>query len=393
MPLPELLCFAQACCAVRFSALDIITKRYQVILGPYVPQRLEKFNKLLTNTCGIITGSCAINMLLGTPQYLTRDLNLVVPCGGWSLMENFILDDLHYTPTSTSIHPIMKNQYRRFKAYTKHVRPWDALQPIAEAPSTIDMTMMTPGGIVTFYPEMTLDWIRYSTHKGDELQLGQHLGSKGSNRFRIERSTAFLRHMCGANCPTLWQNMRNHKEYLALDWDARFTVKRAITNSDLEWCMATMTTNQQHLRKTVPIIPNAETEPDHIYTFFFESANTSPPPNSLTDEIVRPRRRTIQHNGNLLVIKSKRGDRREISNMTTEDISLMTYIVKVVTKLTNKRVLEDLCLNKEPDYLPKKRKGNNHAFFMVRVTASKEIEAETINKSGYAMEHYLIYLQ
>ncbi|KAG2157187.1 hypothetical protein DEU56DRAFT_750354 [Suillus clintonianus] len=122
--------------------------------------------------------------------YYHRNLNIVVAMGGWWLMEKFILDDLQYTPTSIIVHLVMKDRSRRFKTYTSNgqiitlmetKRGWDALQPITEALTTIDMTMMTPGGIATFYPEMTLEWNGYSTHKGNKLLQGQCFASVKSN--------------------------------------------------------------------------------------------------------------------------------------------------------------------------------------------------------------------
>lgn len=300
LQLPDLLHCGQASRAFRRTALAKTKTRYHNILFPFLNNHIYRFNYLLHHVSGMIIGSCALNMLLSTPTYPVHNLNLIVPYGGWRVMENFILDILRYTRTPMNAHAAMPIRGRRFRAYgfqglritlTETTDQFDALQIVADSLTTLDMTVMTPGGIATFYPELTLNSIGYLTHSGERLQTGQPLGSMASPRFQIEQGTQFLGRGCGLLCPALWRHVNNHEEYLAVDWDIRYSVKKTIQCSDLEWRMSTICRNKHcpfyvqilHSNSTVPPNPIPENreyidlemhnirvhQPARIYLFFF----------------------------------------------------------------------------------------------------------------------------
>lgn len=81
-------------------------------------------------------------------------------------------------------------------------------------------------------------------------------------------------------------------------------------------------------RKTCQSIPNSKTALDHTYTLFIECPRSSPSPNALLHEINTRKGRYDQQNGNVLFVKAAKGERRQLVDMTSEDISLTTYLLK-----------------------------------------------------------------
>lgn len=242
--LPAVLSFGETCSAVRYLAIDLAHRLYCQILRPFVTHHIARFNQLLTCNSGIITGSCAITMLLNDPNHPNNDLNIIMPYGHQSIMDKFIVDTLHYTRTSPVVHPVMANSIHTFQSYSLHgqhitlsesKRALDILHIVVNSPTTSDMTILTPGAVATLYPELMLNGVTLYTHTGQKMSVDQHLGSFGSDRFRNEKTTQFLDHPCGLLCPNLWRNVSNHAEYVLKTWDAHYNLQKYIVNNDLEW--------------------------------------------------------------------------------------------------------------------------------------------------------------
>ncbi|KAG2742559.1 hypothetical protein P692DRAFT_20879725 [Suillus brevipes Sb2] len=214
--LQDLINIAQTCSTIRGVVLYLLEKYKHDILTPYISteHRRNQFFGLLTATRGVITGSCALNMILGSPTYPTNDLNVIVPLGEFNVMAKFVTDALSFHPGSTTIHKSMQSTIQKFSKFNRlgaHITlaeskdKEDVLRVIVNSPTTADMSFMTPGGAATLYPVMTFQSIAYLTDRGHKMENHSKIGSISGDRFHIEQSTEFLGSPCLSNCPVLWR--------------------------------------------------------------------------------------------------------------------------------------------------------------------------------------------
>jgi len=101
----DLVNVAQTCSSIHGVVLYLLETYKHQILTPYIRSEhyCHQFFALLTSTRGMITGSCAINMILGSPTYPTNNLNIVVPEGEFELMAHFLTDILCLDAGATTI--------------------------------------------------------------------------------------------------------------------------------------------------------------------------------------------------------------------------------------------------------------------------------------------------
>lgn len=248
--LRDLFHVAQTCTSIRAVAFYIVNKRQQEILKPYMQseQVHAKFLLTLGATRGVIVGSCALNMLLGTPYYPTNDLNIIVPRGGFQDMSQFIVDHLMFTTGSSISHRVMNTLIHKFTQYsyldahitlTESSDEANVMRIIVNSPTTADMTMMTSGGAVTLYPELTFEGVAYVTHIGQNLCGDEKLGSIGGcHRFELQRSTEFLARPCRSTCPALWRNTTNRLEYFVIQWSSHGNINTPLNDGGVEWRLA-----------------------------------------------------------------------------------------------------------------------------------------------------------
>ncbi|KAG2124262.1 hypothetical protein BD769DRAFT_1669438 [Suillus cothurnatus] len=183
-------------------------------------------------------------MLLGTRKKPPRDLNIVVPHGSLSLMENFIQNILSYHSIATICHPSLSTIVQNFRKYGRQgkvitvTEPKHLLHPfhiVLNSPSTADMTFITAGGAVSFYPELTRNYHTVKTMTGEGVPRDQRLGSIGGDRFDVHPNMTFLNGPCNSLCPALWHHVSNHEEYAVVIWDRHFSVKSMLYDNDVEW--------------------------------------------------------------------------------------------------------------------------------------------------------------
>lgn len=271
--LPDLLDFAQTCRIARGVGLDMVTKRYQKMVTPFVKRHLQEFNNLLARTGSMITGSCALNVLLNTPSHPINDLNIITNAKGWKAMDDFFVNTLGYIRTEQMAHPVLATRNHKWQMYSLNGReatlmgtknPHDALQIIAKGPTTVEMTVMTARGVATLYPEWTLDYKGCTTNVGERMVTAWTAGSIGEPRFSISKDTQFLGKTCGRSCPALWRSIQDHGEYIARDWDAQFSVKRCLNSNDLEWRVSKQCSNEHCPFRSEMVKRNAPVPPDKM---------------------------------------------------------------------------------------------------------------------------------
>jgi hypothetical protein len=113
------------------------------------------------------------------------------------------------------------------------------LKVLLSSHTTADMTAMTAGGLIVFYPEWTLNRVAVMNHAAVHRLQGQAMGTMTKSYFHIELTTRFLGTLCGERCPTLWRRSADHgSQSLQLCWDERFSVMRMMDRWHSEWCLS-----------------------------------------------------------------------------------------------------------------------------------------------------------
>ncbi|KAG0707646.1 hypothetical protein DFH29DRAFT_871301 [Suillus ampliporus] len=249
--LPELHSLGQTCKILHKEELLMILHRFNTILDPFTAQFYWEFYQTLQHMKAIIVGSCALDMMLGTRNTLPRDLNIVVSHGSLSLMETFIKDVLSYHSIATG----------KVITITEAKRLMHPLHVVLNGPSTVDMMFITAGGAVSFYPELTRNYHTIKTMSGEGIGTGQKLGSIGKDRFDVHPNISFLNRPCHELCPSLWRHLSNHKEFITVDWDQRFSAKSILYNTDIEWHLNNYCFNPNCLYNIDVVIGNCDIPP------------------------------------------------------------------------------------------------------------------------------------
>jgi hypothetical protein len=239
---------------MRDVVLYLLEKYKHQIVTPYISSEHRRihFFGILTATRGVITGSCALNMILGSPTYPTHDLNIVVPLGEFDTMAHFVTNVLSFHAGSTTIHRTMRSTIQKFTEFNRHGAhitlaesrdKQDVMRVIVNSLTTADMSFMTPGGAATLYPAMTFKSIAYLTDRGKRTADNDKFGCISSRRFHLEHSTQFLGSPCLSNCPVLWRLTKNADEYFIANWDIRYNIKEMVNDDGVEWRLSKICQN------------------------------------------------------------------------------------------------------------------------------------------------------
>lgn len=225
---------------------EVCRRRLKCILAPFTDGRYSLFIKALQISKGVITGSAARSMLTGDNIIVNQDLNIVVPYAGFSPIDTFVVDQLHYECTSRTPHRALSSIIHHYHQYTANhrtitvacSRPTSSLlHIILNSPCTADMVFMTTGGLTCFYPQWMRQAIAIQTRVGHLLSNDGDLGcgKKKASDIRIERDTDFLGSACGNRCPTLWHHISQKHLRTSVDWDVDDSVTQVFHNVDVEW--------------------------------------------------------------------------------------------------------------------------------------------------------------
>jgi hypothetical protein len=208
---------------------------------------LDHFLMIVHQTGTIITGSCALNMLLGLSyDSSSSDLNLIVPQHKFVAMDVFLQKVAGYVTAEGQMEPhsSVAPSVSRFVRYRKShlsVSLTEAgvigpIRVIACSDATADMTFMTAGGVATLYPDITLRGINIQSKSTQQGHKGEsRIGTAKSDVLGWETDTSFLKGPCGLSCPSLWRSIADYGPYGVFSWDARYDVKRVFGNCDVEF--------------------------------------------------------------------------------------------------------------------------------------------------------------
>ncbi|KAG2051083.1 hypothetical protein BDR06DRAFT_1010636 [Suillus hirtellus] len=246
LSLPDLTKMGQTCHRLRDIATDVARRRFGHIIIPFTRHNYDAFLSVLRWTRTVITGSCACKMLTGEVDAHARDLNLVAPATGFNDLHDFITGVLRLPCVSKQCHPGMREIVGRFRKYALPTRvitvstakvDMHIMHIILHAPSTADMILMTAGGLVSLYSNMTLQGITLTSQTGHHVRWGEKLGTIGDivEGFEVARSTEFLGGSCGRHCVTFWHQVSDNAFLLALDWNIKDSAWWCVEDVDVEW--------------------------------------------------------------------------------------------------------------------------------------------------------------
>jgi len=202
----------------------------------------------------LITGSCALRMVLPRSSYRPRDLNLLVPITAFEDVNHFLTQTLAYARVTSAPHPAVKGHIADFGKFQKGPRCitvsaafWDRdiLDITLASPTTAGMIVMTAGAIALFYPDLTLQKIGLARQRRWEMTGTEPLGNVSELGFAVRENIAFLEGPCGKLCPSKWHTPRDisNSTLKILTWDTRFPVREYVRTSDVEWRLEPMCSN------------------------------------------------------------------------------------------------------------------------------------------------------
>jgi hypothetical protein len=242
----DVMNMGRTCHAMRHLCDLLARRRLRQILEPWTGRHFQLFLDFLRDEGCIVTGSCALAMLMGGELSNARDLNLVGRPESFSVCDKFIQETMGYVTISEICHQALTRVVGRFRKYRRNEHiitlslPKEGLHilhVILYAPSTIDMIYMTGGGLSTFYLELLLKGVTVHGHSAPHVPWGDKLGHVGHNdhNWTVARHTQFLCGPCHDLCPTLWNHIASGKHQLMVDWDRSRTIRNVALNTDIEW--------------------------------------------------------------------------------------------------------------------------------------------------------------
>ncbi|KAH7906138.1 hypothetical protein BJ138DRAFT_1105406 [Hygrophoropsis aurantiaca] len=232
----------------RDPARASLFERFLRLTRLFFGDHYEEFPFELLRSKGAITGSAAQEMYLGRGAADPRDLNIVVPRGGFLDMEDWLLrigyeeyeGEVELTEMRDVMEPFLQ-EFRTYRAHSKKVtvseaKAADIMEVIVNSPTTAEMLVMTAGGLIVLYPELATSGITLLGPTGGRVYRdGGRFGSVNGAWGDLYTDNRHMDASCGARCPSIWRHTRNDRNILIFDWDKRYTVRGILQNSQTEW--------------------------------------------------------------------------------------------------------------------------------------------------------------
>ncbi|KAG1906520.1 uncharacterized protein F5891DRAFT_1181933 [Suillus fuscotomentosus] len=246
--LTDILAWRSSSRFTRSIGQSIAAQRFTRIIHPFVGNHAAELRYLMYTWGAVITGSCALQMLTGGDD-APNNLNIVCPSGSFDVLQGFILDSLSYR----RVDAVTRSNYAFravVRAFAKYQRgplritlceaiSDDIFDIITSSPTTGDMLIMTPGSVVAFYPEWTLNGVAVLNHVVTSHIPGKNVGCIENDQYIVWESTTFLQQPCRDFCPALWRNIADSKGCtLVLEWDKRYPIRPAMARSNTAWRIA-----------------------------------------------------------------------------------------------------------------------------------------------------------
>jgi hypothetical protein len=179
--LPDLLAVRRLSREIYSWSRGVPHRRLVSILHRFFQESLDHFLTVMHQTRTIITGICALNMLLGLLyESSSSDMNLIVPQHKFIAMDVYLQKVAGYVTVEEQMpHSSVTPSVSRFVRYRKahlsvsltQAGVIGPIRVIACSDATADMTFMTAGGVATLYPEFTLYGKKKHTQRAHTADL------------------------------------------------------------------------------------------------------------------------------------------------------------------------------------------------------------------------------
>lgn len=244
----DVVSMGQTCHAMRKLCDSVARRRLHHILEPWAGTHAHyhAFLHVLGAEGCVITGSCALAMLMGGVMCNPRDLNLIGRAESWEVMDKFIQETLGYITIGERCHKALTCVVGNFRMYERNGRiitlslaksGLHILHVVFNAPSTADMIYMSGGGLSTFFFEWHQRRVAVYGHSARNVAWGDKLGHVGHDHhnWTVTHHTKFLSGPCLDFCPTLWHHIGSRKHQLNVDWDTTRSIRKVASKADIEW--------------------------------------------------------------------------------------------------------------------------------------------------------------
>jgi hypothetical protein len=216
---------------------SVVMYHFTSIICLFIGDRIPALCSVMHDWGAVITGSCALEMLTGQ-HHPTNNLNIIVPHGGFDVVEDFILQSQRYKYVNTVSQPhqafsLVVQTFAKYRSGALRITLSEAVSEdiydvITSSPTTGDMIFITPGGIVAFYPKLTFDSITVINSALIHRPQNFFVGCMKHAQYESYKDTTFLQQPSGSVCPALWRNIADGGlGGLVLEWDLRYSVNNA----------------------------------------------------------------------------------------------------------------------------------------------------------------------
>lgn len=260
--LTDAVAWGDTCHPIRKYKGELLANRFKTIVAPFAPDNFKQLCNVLEDAKALITGSCAITMFLGPSSQPPRDLNLLVTQQCFGLLEAFFRYKLEYEwvdrtaiPHNALLHAVdrfVRYRYEDRVVTISVVNDAGLFRAVVCSPCTADMIAMTPGGICSFYPKLTVDSVAILTSGGLLVDPEYAVGSIWSERFTMYDNAEFLGTDCGPSCPSLWRGVADSTLSCVIDWDRRFSITGPLQKSNTIWRLAETCSNPFCMYRAIP---------------------------------------------------------------------------------------------------------------------------------------------
>ncbi|KAG2336234.1 hypothetical protein BDR05DRAFT_1006050 [Suillus weaverae] len=335
--LRDVLAWQDSSCWTRSVGQSFVLQRFTCILRPFIGDHVPALCSLMYTWGVVITGSCALEMLMGQ-HHATNNLNLIVPQGSFTILKDFIVETLCYQHNYAVSHPhhafctvvqtFAKYGHGKLCITLSEARTEDVFDVVTSSPTMGDMIFMTPGGVASFYPDLTLEGIVLINSTLTECPPGtNYVGCMKHARYKGDMPSYI---------GILYATRTYNPELVPILLRYGLTHLKHINNLEvLHWvdCLGDNKFNidMACARKTYNVIVVFSSSGcGYGYTFFREHPALFAPPNALIADITADIHTVDTVTGNVLVIKHINGNKHEIVNLTIADLECLNEVLRRV---------------------------------------------------------------
>ncbi|KAH7906871.1 hypothetical protein BJ138DRAFT_1117190 [Hygrophoropsis aurantiaca] len=227
----------------EMEARHTAVARFASIVRPYIGDHVHALVDLLRENRGIITGSCALKMLLPHQKWQPNNLNIIVPRNAVNIFLTFF-NSKQYSPTQVAIAPHLTHYASRVFRCDHLTRSLvtiteskdsSALTPFLASSCTTEFICMTGGGLADIYPDLSARRVALQSPRSSMgvPSVTRTLATRG---FVVKTTTEHVPH---DPCPIAWRRINGLRGIWIEDWDEGNTIKDVFLGEHHRWRLDT----------------------------------------------------------------------------------------------------------------------------------------------------------